>query len=532
MPRKLTSPRSSEPPSHLPMRSSPCADRRSHSPKRKMGSRDFTSLTSTSLTSTPLAPTSLTSAGSPSTTTKTASLSGKILRYTGSAYLRQRLVLSTISSIPITVADIRLDDSDPGLRDYEVNLLQLIQTISDGSKVKIDETGTRLTYFPGVITCGARPSGEAGADVTPVFHTNVSRGLTYYLECLLMLAPFAKRHFSIRLTGVTNGSHPDASIDTFRTVTLPFLSRVGIAEGLMLEVVRRGLAPVGGGEVLFECPQLRSVKPFEVMRGGRVKRVRGVAFTHGVSQQFAVRSIDKARGVLNDFIPDVWIYTDSSSTKKKKLLDTPKNIKGAEGYGLSLVAETMKGCYKGVDACYDRPLQDLVNHIEATQQTRSHFRGTGADDVPFHLLNDPQIDGYRYRYAENLTFTLPPKPTTTEGTLESDKDNQNEEIGNELALNGQVFEKFTVAEKLGYLTAARLLGEISLEGVVDSHHQYLPLYFMALAEQFKPSKVRCEERWTTKNIFLPCSLFASVCLCFSGRVRPLYTVHHSVAASH
>jgi RNA 3'-terminal phosphate cyclase-like protein len=40
-----------------------------------------------------------------------------------------------------------------------------------------------------------------------------------------------------------------------------------------------------------------------------VKRVRGVAFTLRVSPQTGNRLVDAARGVLNKFLPDVYIFT-------------------------------------------------------------------------------------------------------------------------------------------------------------------------------------------------------------------------------
>lgn len=391
----------------------------------------------------------------------------KVLKYNGSAYLRQRLVLSTLSGIPTSITEIRVGDTDPGLRDYEVTFLRLLEKITDGGKVVIDETGTRLSFHPGIITGGARPSGALGADTTIRFQCGTSRCLTYFLEPLMMLAPFSKRAISMRLTGITNSSFPDPSIETFRTVALPFLKFVGISDGLVLQVIQRGLFPVGGGEVLFECPQLRKLQPFDIMRSGRVKRVRGVAFTHGVSQQFAVRCIDKARMVLNNFIPDVWIYTDSSTTKRKKLIHSPTNIQGAEGFGISLVAETMKGVYKGADMCFDKPLQALVSLLEAQGQAQTKA-------VPLDAVSDLQIDEYRCSTARCLT-------RFNSSSHSEVKKNETE--------TSDLLQSFTFAERIGYVVATRLISEIHIDGVVDSVYQHLPLFFMALAEQYKTSKV-------------------------------------------
>ena len=37
--------------------------------------------------------------------------------------------------------DIRVDDAAPGLRDYEASLLRLLEKVSNGTVVEINETG-------------------------------------------------------------------------------------------------------------------------------------------------------------------------------------------------------------------------------------------------------------------------------------------------------------------------------------------------------------------------------------------------------
>jgi RNA 3'-terminal phosphate cyclase-like protein len=68
---------------------------------------------------------------------------------------------------------------------------------------------------------------------------------------------------------------------------------------------------------------------------GMVKRVRGVAYSARVSPQMSNRMVDAARGVLNAFLPDVYVFTDHSSGAEAG---------NSPGYGVSLVAETTSGC--------------------------------------------------------------------------------------------------------------------------------------------------------------------------------------------
>jgi RNA 3'-terminal phosphate cyclase len=74
-----------------------------------------------------------------------------MLRYKGSQHLRQRLVCSTLSGKAIRIDDIRLHDESPGLRDFEASLLRLLEKVTNGCVVEINETGTSC--------CRATPAG-------------------------------------------------------------------------------------------------------------------------------------------------------------------------------------------------------------------------------------------------------------------------------------------------------------------------------------------------------------------------------------
>jgi RNA 3'-terminal phosphate cyclase-like protein len=296
----------------------------------------------------------------------------------------------------VVITNIRPNDEEPGLRDYEASFLRLLDKLCDGADISIDETGTTLRYTPGQMIGG---SGLA-------HNCPPSRNITYFLEGLLLIAPLAKQPVSIRLRGVTNGG-PDPSCDTFRTATLPLLSKFGLSEELVFKIVKRGALPLGGGEVVLNCPNVKVIQPVELLDEGKVKRVRGVAFTARVSPQFAARMVDTARGVLNDFLPDVWIYSDPA--KGATSGDSP-------GYGLSLVAETITRSLKSADAC-------------AKIDVEASGRGGLEDDM-------------------------------------------------------------STPEAVGTAAAKRLLAEIDLDGVVDTTHQAIVLYFLSLAEEIKPARVR------------------------------------------
>nr|GEV09086.1 probable RNA 3'-terminal phosphate cyclase-like protein [Tanacetum cinerariifolium] len=219
----------------------------------------------------------------------------------GSQNLRQRLLLSTLSSTPILIEDIRSDATWPGLLPHEVSFLRLLELVSDDCSVEINETGTKLKYKPGTIMGGRYLEHDCG----------LSRSIGYFLEPLIVLGLFGKKPLSIKLKGITNDPK-DPSVDTFRSTTLPLLKRFGVpAEGLQLKIENRGVAPKGGGEVTLSVPIIHnSLKAVNWTDEGMVKRIRGISFSTRVSVQFENTMIHAARGIWNRLLPNVHVFTD------------------------------------------------------------------------------------------------------------------------------------------------------------------------------------------------------------------------------
>jgi RNA 3'-terminal phosphate cyclase-like protein len=64
------------------------------------------------------------------------------LKFSGCGNFRQRLVCATLSGKAIRISDIRVDDEKPGLRDFEASFLRLLEKLTNGCVVEINETGT------------------------------------------------------------------------------------------------------------------------------------------------------------------------------------------------------------------------------------------------------------------------------------------------------------------------------------------------------------------------------------------------------
>ncbi|XP_028830505.1 RNA 3'-terminal phosphate cyclase-like protein [Denticeps clupeoides] len=247
------------------------------------------------------------------------------LTYDGCNFFRQRLILSTLSGKRVKIRHVRSKDDNPGLRDFEASFIRLLDKVTNGTRIEINQTGTVLFYQPGLLFGG-----------TIEHECNVQRSVGYYLEALIMLAPFMKNPLRALLKGVTN-DQKDPSVDLLKATAIPLMKKFGIdGDGLEIKITKRGMAPGGGGEVLFTCPVRRTIRPVQMTEPGKIKRIRGTAYSVRVSPQMANRIVDSARSILNQFIPDIYIYTD--------------HMKGANsgkspGFGLTLIAETLNGTF-------------------------------------------------------------------------------------------------------------------------------------------------------------------------------------------
>uniref|UniRef100_A0A240PJW7 Uncharacterized protein n=1 Tax=Anopheles atroparvus TaxID=41427 RepID=A0A240PJW7_ANOAO len=253
------------------------------------------------------------------------------LIYNGSNFLKQRLILSTLSGKPIQVREIRtLDEDNPGLQEYETSLLELLDKLTNGTRTRVDSSGQSFVYQPGLLYGGT-------------IHHDCSneRGIGYFLDVLIALGPFCKKPLQATLTGVTN-SKESPSVDHIKASALPTLKRfLLVDDGLELKILKRGMMPGGGGEVMFRCPVRKSLKAIQCTTQTMVKRIRGTAYCCKVSPAMANRAVEHAKGVMLNFLPDVYINTDQHKGKRSG---------NSPGYGINLVAETTDGTMFSAEA--------------------------------------------------------------------------------------------------------------------------------------------------------------------------------------
>lgn len=252
------------------------------------------------------------------------SVNEKPLVFEGHRNLRKRLVLATLAGKTVKIVKIRSNHIDPGLKDYEVSFLRLLEAVTNGTQIEISYTGTSVIYKPGIII---------GGEVT--HQCPNTKPIGYFLEPLVYLAPFSKKKFSIILRGLTALDRTsDAGIEAIKWGMLPLMEKFGVRE-CAVHILKRGSPPLGGGEVHFFCNSLITLPlTFHALDSTKVSAIRGVAYCTRVSPSTANRIIDSARKVLRptnvevNITADVWRGDNSGKSP---------------GFGVTLVAELKKG---------------------------------------------------------------------------------------------------------------------------------------------------------------------------------------------
>lgn len=247
-----------------------------------------------------------------------------ITTFEGHRNFRLRLILSTLSGKPIKISKIRSDDLNPGLKDYEVSFLRLLDAVTNGAHIEISYTGTTVVYRPGIII---------GGEVT--HNCPNSKPIGYFIEFMLYLAPFSKKKFSIIFKGLTSSDTTnDAGLEAIKWGLLPIMEKFGVRE-ISLQILKRGAPPLGGGEVHLLCnsliPQPLTINALEP---AKISAIRGVAYCTRVSPSVVNRIIDSARKVLKPTGVEVNITADAWRGE---------NSGKSPGFGVCLVAELKKG---------------------------------------------------------------------------------------------------------------------------------------------------------------------------------------------
>ena len=92
-------------------------------------------------------------------------------------------------------------------------------------------------------------------------------------------------------------------------MAIPLLEKFGVP-GMEIKILKRGLPPQGGGLVIFNCGVVKELTAVQLIEEGKIKRIRGIAFSARISPQFSNRLVDSSKESLKPFTNNIYINTD------------------------------------------------------------------------------------------------------------------------------------------------------------------------------------------------------------------------------
>uniref|UniRef100_A0A1I8JQ77 RTC domain-containing protein n=1 Tax=Macrostomum lignano TaxID=282301 RepID=A0A1I8JQ77_9PLAT len=275
---------------------------------------------------------------------------------------RSRIALSILTGKPVKISSIRAKLENPGVREFEISYLRLIEQITNGTVVRISETGTVCAGQAGYTYWAASSNSNCCAE----------RGIGYYLSRSCCLARFGKRSLSVKLTGVSNNSM-DPSVEAVSYSCLPLLRRFfGRDSGSELSLERRVAIVaigVGGAEVRFQCPTVSKLKPLVRPDTAPAKSIASAhVFTCKVSPGMNGRQIVSAKGA-------------ASPTGARP--DTLHRRQGRQSprFGVTLVAETRDGCRYVAEFAPPRGGRDGAGRAAEAWCREGIYRGGCVDSI-------------------------------------------------------------------------------------------------------------------------------------------------------
>lgn len=291
-----------------------------------------------------------------------------------------------------------------------------------------------MVYKPGLIVNG-----------TITHNCPLSRAVGYFIEPILLLAPFGKSALSLTVKGITSNGI-DLGVDTIRTAIFPIYNKFGIMRQ-ELRVIKRGSPPLGGGEVNVFLPHvlLQPQTLHASVSAPTVSKLRGVAYSTRVSPASVNRIVDGARSVLSKTGCETFIFSDVARGEESGK---------SPGFGVSLVAETRSGwcyCAESVGSAGEAPedigeraaralLEEVANGgmvCRSQVKTLAVLMVLGKEDIGRVLIGKGVIDEGFVRLLRDikLMWGTEARLKEFEGDDDEDEDDKERERAEEFVLS-------------------------------------------------------------------------------------------------
>ena len=238
----------------------------------------------------------------------------------GGQVLRVCLALSALTRKSVSIKNIRVNRTNPGLRSQHLSAIRAVAAVTAAKVSGLAIGSSEITFCPGP-TYGGNFH----------FDAKTAASTTLILQALLPVLAFADQRSSVTLIGGTNNPlAPQA--DYMINVLTPMLARMGFLYEVRL--VKRGYYPRGGGLIHVFTEPVDVLHSINIVNTGSPRGIKGISHSRNLPAHVVERQADAAKkSCSREGYQDTSIVRDVGQRAKSPSI----------GSGVVLWAETSTG---------------------------------------------------------------------------------------------------------------------------------------------------------------------------------------------
>jgi RNA 3'-terminal phosphate cyclase (ATP) len=196
----------------------------------------------------------------------------------GGQVLRVCLALSALTRTSVTIKNIRVNRTNPGLRSQHLSAIRAVAAVTAAKVSGLAIGSSEIIFCPG-------PTHGGNFH----FDAKTAASTTLILQALLPVLAFADQRSSVTLIGGTNNPlAPQA--DYVINVLNPVLASMGFPYEVRL--VKRGYYPRGGGLIRILTEPVGVLHPIDIVNMGSLRGISGISHSRNLPAQVVERQAD------------------------------------------------------------------------------------------------------------------------------------------------------------------------------------------------------------------------------------------------
>lgn len=182
----------------------------------------------------------------------------------GGGILRLGCALAAVTGKAIRIEKIREGRCNPGMQEQHVQAVKAVARLCNAQTRGLEKGSRALEFIPGKIT---------KKQLRVEIKTAGSVGLV--LQAIMLPCFLAGHPVAVRIIGGGSFGKWAPNLHYFQEVLFPALRKLGLE--MQLEIVKHGLYPAGGADVLFRTKPCKQIMPLQIGEQGKLHCIRGVS---------------------------------------------------------------------------------------------------------------------------------------------------------------------------------------------------------------------------------------------------------------